>query len=71
MKSRKPVTLFGQAITTFVFVTMPFIMLAQPTGGGPGGTPPPVPITGIEILLAAGAAFGAKKAYDIYRRRGK
>ena len=38
--------------------------------------PPPneddeVPIPGIGILLAAGAAFGAKKAYDIYRRRGK
>jgi hypothetical protein len=30
-----------------------------------------VPIPGIGILLAAGAAFGAKKAYDVYRRREK
>ena len=36
---------------------------AQP---GPPPTPPdnPVPITGIEYLIAAGAAFGAKKIYD-------
>ncbi|MGM0582049.1 MAG: PID-CTERM protein-sorting domain-containing protein [Bacteroidota bacterium] len=42
---------------------------AQPGGGGDGGTPNdpgdnPVPITGIEYLIAAGAAFGAKKIYD-------
>jgi len=34
----------------------------------PGPPPPPqdnpVPITGIEYLIAAGAAFGAKKLYD-------
>ncbi|MFT4739403.1 MAG: hypothetical protein ACI9XJ_000082 [Marivirga sp.] len=36
---------------------------AQP---GPPPPPPdnPVPITGIEYLIAAGAAFGAKKIYD-------
>lgn len=39
----------------------------QPGGGD--GTPSdpgdnPVPITGIEYLIAAGAAFGAKKLYD-------
>jgi len=36
---------------------------AQP--GDPGTDPDnPVPITGIEYLIAAGAAFGAKKLYD-------
>lgn len=40
-------------------------MSAQPGDPG-GGTDPdnPVPITGIEYLIAAGAAFGAKKIYD-------
>ena len=42
--------------------------LAQPTGGGPGGGGDPnVPLGGIEILIAAGALFGAKKWLD----RGK
>ena len=29
----------------------------------------PVPITGIEYLIAAGAAFGAKKVYDKRKKR--
>jgi hypothetical protein len=39
-------------------------LLSQPTD--PGGDPDdnPVPITGIEYLIAAGAAFGAKKLHD-------
>ncbi|WP_375578175.1 hypothetical protein ABWH96_14175 [Marivirga tractuosa] len=39
------------------------VLRAQP---GPPPPPPdnPVPITGIEYLIAAGAAFGAKKIYD-------
>lgn len=40
---------------------------AQPN---PGGDPDEeVPISGIGVLLAAGAAYGAKKAYDVYRKR--
>lgn len=35
--------------------------------GDPDGNP--VPITGIEYLLAAGAAFGAKKLFD--KRKAK
>ncbi|WKK83839.1 hypothetical protein [Marivirga arenosa] len=41
-----------------------YAAIAQP---GPPPPPPdsnPVPITGIEYLIAAGAAFGAKKLYD-------
>lgn len=37
---------------------------AQPGGGTPTDPDNPVPITGIEYLIAAGAAFGAKKIYD-------
>lgn len=72
MKPRRPVgDFFKLLITAIVFIVVPLSILAQPTGGGPGTNPPPVPISGIEILLAAGAAFGAKKAYDIFRRRSR
>ena len=36
----------------------------DPNGGGDLDNDNPVPITGIEYLIAAGAAFGAKKLYD-------
>lgn len=43
-----------------VFLSMPFFLLAQDPGGGPD-----VPIDGgLSILLAAGAAYGAKKYRD-------
>ena len=42
-----------------------------PPGGGPGGPPPPrVPISGVEILLLAGGAFGIKKIIDT-RKKGQ
>lgn len=55
-------------IFSFLFLGY-FTLNAQPGGGGsgPGLNDPgsnPVPITGIEYLIAAGAAFGAKKIYD-------
>ena len=47
------------------FVLMSAAAFAQPTGGGPGGGgDPDVPFGGIEILIAAGALFGAKKWLD-------
>ena len=52
----------------FLFVT--FLTVAQPTGGGPGGgADPDVPLGGIELLIAAGAAFGAKKWFDKTRKK--
>jgi hypothetical protein len=66
--SRVKVFLVG-SVTILVIIFLPFITNGQPTGGGPGGTPPPVPISGIELLLAGGAAFGAKKIYDMTRRK--
>ncbi len=55
----KPILIFS-----FLFMGY-FTVNAQPGNPG-GGTDPdnPVPITGIEYLIAAGAAFGAKKIYD-------
>lgn len=42
-------------------------MKAQPPGPGGGqGDPPGIPIDGgLSILLAAGAAYGGKKIYDM------
>lgn len=45
-------------------------LLAQPGGGGPCPTPPctaPVPIGGIEYLLASGLLLGARHLF----KRGK
>jgi len=39
-----------------------------PPGGDEGGDPDAIPLDGgISILLAAGAAYGAKKVYDFRR----
>lgn len=56
---------------TVLLVIYGLIGYAQPGGppcgtppcGGPGGNPN-VPLGGIEILIAAGAAFGTKKWFD-------
>lgn len=51
-------------VTFLVFISS--LLVAQPGdpngGGKPGGGA--VPLGGIEILIAAGALFGAKKALD-------
>ena len=51
-------------VVFFVFISS--ILAAQPGGGDPngGGKPGHVPLGGIELLIAAGALFGAKKAFD-------
>lgn len=52
-------------LITSLLLTGIFTLNAQPGDPGGGGDPDnPVPITGIEYLIAAGAAFGAKKIYD-------
>lgn len=52
-----------RALITFIFIILSSIAWAQPGDPCPGGPPcdPDVPITGIEWLLAAGAALGIKR----------
>jgi hypothetical protein len=52
-----------------ILISSFFIIGLSTLSAQPGPPPPadqdnPVPITGIEYLIAAGAAFGAKKLYD-------
>jgi hypothetical protein len=51
-------------LITFILSAGFFSVNGQPIPGDPGEQDNPVPITGIEYLIAAGAAFGAKKLYD-------
>ena len=45
----------------FLSLLLSPVLLAQP--GDPGGDPD-VPLGGIELLIAAGALFGARKWFD-------
>lgn len=45
----------------FIFFSLISSTMAQPPGDPGGGSDPDVPITGIEVLLGLGGAFGAKK----------
>lgn len=43
---------------------------AQPCNNcPPGNPPPPTPISGVEILLGLGGLYGAKRFYDLKRKR--
>ena len=53
--------LFRHFLVTTLFCFLSVVCFAQP--GDPGGDPD-VPLGGIELLIAAGAAFGAKKWLD-------
>ena len=53
--------LFRHFLVTALFTLFSVVCFAQP--GDPGGDPD-VPLGGIELLIAAGAAFGAKKWLD-------
>lgn len=48
-------------IASISFVLLSFALFAQPGGGGDPGHGQPVPIPGIEILIAVGAIFGIRK----------
>lgn len=53
-------------VTLIINILTTYQLFSQPGPGGPPKDPGDnrVPITGIEYLIAAGAAFGAKKLYD-------
>ena len=50
-----------------VFVLTVLVLNAQPAKGNPGSTPTPFGF--VELLIAAGAAYGGKKVYD--KKKGK
>lgn len=69
-------------LKTCLFVLLVFAsgnLFAQPSGtppGGPSGAQPPcwpppcIPVDGgISVLIALGAAYGSKKAYDFYKSK--
>ena len=60
-------------ILLLLIAILPVDLMAQPGGGGrpcpKPPCPPAVPISGIEILLAGGAALGLKKVLSNRRRR--
>jgi hypothetical protein len=55
--------IFFLSCVVFVICLSALPMMAQP-GPPPPDPEQPVPLTGIEILLGAGAAFGVKKIID-------
>lgn len=55
-------------VAAFIFCALSLPIFAQPGDPGGGGKPGEVPLTGIEYLLAAGGALGAKKIFD-YRKK--
>ena len=60
-----------QKLTYFLLVislVIPVTVLSQPPGGGPG-TPPDVPISGIEWLILAGGALGIKRFLDNRKKK--
>lgn len=64
-------------LIAFLFLFMAFSSSEAQPGGGPGGgggggPEDPVPIDGgITLLIGAGAALGAKKTYDLRKKKDK
>lgn len=59
-------TLFRNIYLVVIFIFCHINAFSQP--GDPGGDPD-VPISGIGLLLAAGAFFGIKKLIDLKKRQ--
>lgn len=56
-----------KVIISSIIVLSAVALKAQPAKGNPGTTPTPFGF--VELLVAAGAAYGGKKAYD--KKKGK
>ncbi|MFZ2905794.1 MAG: hypothetical protein WAZ98_06300 [Cyclobacteriaceae bacterium] len=74
-KFRTLLVFFLLVLTVVVLVVSTQPVYAQPGGGGDPCPFPPcnpdVPISGIEILLAAGGVFGVKKILGAMKRSKK
>jgi len=58
-------TLFGKIALAVITLVMYAPALLAQIPGNPGGDPDEIPIDGgLSLLVAAGVAYGAKKAYD-------
>jgi hypothetical protein len=68
MKSPLKIKLF--LLCTFVFL-MQGIVFAQVIPPADPSSDPDVPITGIEILIGAGALIGARKIASLRKKSGK
>ncbi|MFM7431821.1 MAG: hypothetical protein ACKO1F_18285, partial [Flammeovirgaceae bacterium] len=55
------VCLKGVLALSFLMCVSACVLYAQPGDPGPDPDEPPVPITGIDILIGAGGALGLKK----------
>ncbi len=55
-------------VVTIVVFCAGITLYAQPGSGNPGGAPAPID-GGISLLIAAGAAYGGKKAFQAYKKR--
>jgi hypothetical protein len=53
--------LIKKNLIVFAFIFMSIASVAQPGGGGDPGGGEPVPFSGVEFLLVAGAALGIKR----------
>lgn len=60
---------FFRMLSITLLLLMSVEMAAQPNIPGDPGDDPDVPITGIEILIGAGAIWGAKKYADSRKQR--
>jgi len=59
--------IISRVLIIFLLSFMSALVLAQP---GDPGDPPRIPIDGgVTALLAAGALFGAKKIYDVSKKK--
>jgi hypothetical protein len=66
MRINKTVSYFVFSAVLALGLLSTSLAVAQPTGGGPGT---PIPVTGIEMLLAAGGLWGAKKIFDRSKKK--
>jgi hypothetical protein len=56
-------------ILVLLYIVFPIFCFAQPGGGGDPGGGQPVPISGFEILIGAGAILGARRLVSSRKKK--